>query len=557
MSDLHEKYAFGELPARAAARWGNREALEYGDDTHSFPESFSFNQISAYVDEAAKGLMSLGIAPEERVALYMGNRPGWIVLMFALAKVGAVIVPVNTWLRDEEIGYILNQSGACALIANTLGLVNQLSTIEEFQPALRDQDPRGLALDSLPHLRHVIAYGASDNPGVLDWFTERDAGKRISDADLQERARAVDPGDPLFIMYTSGTTGFPKGVVHNHNILRNVEERAGRMEITQNDVILMFLPLFHIFGFSEGPVSSLITGAKLVLTETFNPVECLWRIQEDKVTVTYGFDTHFKDLLSSLHSMKSPYDMSSLRTALVVAGMASSTEVARQANEIFCPTVTGYGMTEVYVGAALSFPDATLEQRTETSGYPMPGYEIRVVEPETGEDMPTGEPGEILVRGYGVMEGYYENPEQTAKTIDPQGWLHSGDMGLLREDGYLRFIGRYKDMLKVGGENVDPMEVENFLDTHPGIYKTAVVGYPDARLSEVAVAFFVPEPGAGPESLPKPEEVIEYCKGKIASFKIPRHVMMVEDFPMTSSGKVRKVELRMRALEQLGPPKED
>jgi fatty-acyl-CoA synthase len=219
--------------------------------------------------------------------------------------------------------------------------------------------------------------------------------------------------------------------------------------------------------------------------------------------------------------------------------------------EALCPTISGFGMTECYVGACLGFPGVdTLEQRTEASGYPAPGYEIRVVHPETGQDQPPGVPGEIWVRGYAVMLGYYDKPEETAQAIDAEGWLHSGDLGVLRADGYLRFIGRYKDMLKVGGENVDPMEVESFLQGHPAVRQVAVVGYPDERLGEVPVAFVQPQA----TTPPRPEELIAWCKGRIAGFKAPRHILFAEEFPMTSSGKVQKVKLRELALRQLGAP---
>jgi fatty-acyl-CoA synthase len=339
--------------------------------------------------------------------------------------------------------------------------------------------------------------------------------------------------------------------VHNHNIVRNVDDRANRMAITINDVILMFLPLFHVFGYGEGPVSSLISGARMVLTEAFDADECLHLVEREGATLIFGFDTHFKDLLEA--QARRPRRVSSLRCAFLAAGMHSSTPTARRVNDALCPTISGFGMTECYVGACLGFPGMdTLVQRTETSGYPGPGYEIRVVDAETGLDQPPEVPGEILVRGYGVMEGYYDKPEETARAIGPDGWLHSGDMGVLREDGYLRFMGRYKDMLKVGGENVDPMEVESFLQEHPGVQQVAVVGYPDERLGEVGVAFVQPRP----ETRLQPEELIGWCKGRIAGFKVPRHVLFVEEFPMTSSGKIQKVKLREQALAQLArqPP---
>ena len=555
MPDWYHKRALGDLPRDAARRWGQREALCFQG------RRWSYGELAEDVDRAAKALLAAGIAPGEQVGLWLPNRPEWVYLMFALAKVGAVQIPINTRLRSREVGYVLRQSACRTLITTRRsGPADLLATVATLAPGLWEQLSAAWAspaTSDLPHLRRVIAVG--DTPpddvatggsagfGVQRWDDLLARGEAVTDDALAARATAVDPDAPQLIMYTSGTTGFPKGVVHNHTIVRNVEDRANRMAITQDDVILMFMPLFHIFGYGEGPVSSLLSGARLVLTETFDPEQCLDLIQQERVTLTYGFDTHFTDLIEAQE--RRPREVDSLRTAFVAAGMHSSTPLARRANELFCPTVTGYGMTEVYVGACLSFPTSSASQRCESSGYPAPGYEIRVVEPDTETDQPVGVPGEIWVRGYGVMEGYYEKPEETAKTIDAQGWLHTGDMGVFRDDGYLRFIGRYKDMLKVGGENVDPMEVESLLVEHAGIHQVAVVGYPDARLSEVGVAFVQPVPGARLT----PEAVIGHCKGRLAGFKVPRHVLFVEEFPMTSSGKIQKVKLRELALQQIEP----
>jgi fatty-acyl-CoA synthase len=372
-------------------------------------------------------------------------------------------------------------------------------------------------------------------------------GGPVGTAALSARANAVSADALAFLMYTSGTTGFPKGAAHDHIIVHNVAERASRMGITHADTIMMYLPLFHLFGFSEGMLMSLVTGARQILTETFDPDESLRLIASERATIVHGFDTHLKELMEAYE--RSPQDVSSVRTGLCAAGMASSIPIARKARKLFGPFCSGYGMSECLVGAGLSFLDSTEEQCVEASGFPGPGYELRIVDPDTGRDQPTGTPGEILVKSAMLMLGYYEKPEETAKAIDRDGWLHTGDMGLLRDDGHLRFMGRYKDMLKIGGENVDPMEVEAFLMSHPAINLAAVVAFPDARLSEVGVAFVRPEPG---QTLGE-ADVIEHCHRKIASFKIPRHVIFVDDFPMTSSGKIQKVKLREEALRRITP----
>jgi fatty-acyl-CoA synthase len=348
-------------------------------------------------------------------------------------------------------------------------------------------------------------------------------------------------------MYTSGTTGFPKGVMHTHALIRNVVDRGFRMGITEQDAIMMYLPLFHLFAFSEGMLMSMLTGARQVLTESFDPDESLDLIARERATILHGFDTHYKELAEA-HDRR-PRDVSSVRTGIFAAGMSSSVPIGRRARALFGPLVSGFGMSEIGVGVSIGALDSTEEQCCEASGYPAPGYEIRVVDPATGRDAPTGTPGEILVRGYTLMRGYYEKPEATAAAIDADGWLHTGDMGLLRADGHLRFMGRYKDMLKIGGENVDPMEVEAFLMGHPAIDLAAVVSYPDARLAEVAVAFVRRQP----EAALTEDDVLAHCRGRIASFKIPRHVFFVDAFPMTGSGKIQKVRLRDEALRRRPP----
>lgn len=546
MADWYVKRRFGELPREAARRWGDAEALAFEG------RRWSFRQIADDVDRAAKALLALGVQPGERVSLWLPNRPEWVHLMFALARVGAVQIPVNTRLRSHELGYVLGQSGTGTLITSERsGPADLIGVVQQVLPGLADQSPEALDYADYPHLRRVVTVGEGNAKGVVRWDDLLARGDAVADAELATRAEAVHPDDPLFIMYTSGTTGFPKGVVHTHNIVRNVEDRTNRMAVTRSDTILMYLPLFHIFGYGEGPVSSLLSGARMVLTATFDADECLDLIESEGATLIFGFDTHAKDLLEA--QARRPRDLGSLRCAFMAAGMQSSTPVVRRFNAEICPVISGFGMTECYVGAALGFPGKdTEEQRTETSGYPAPGYEFRVVDPDTGADRAAGEPGEIWVRGYGIMEGYYEKPEETAKALDAQGWLHSGDMGVLRDDGYLRFLGRYKDMLKVGGENVDPMEVEGFLLEHPAVQQAAVVAFPDERLGEVPVAFIQPR-DANP---PPPESLIDHCKGRIAGFKVPRHVLYVEELPMTSSGKIQKVKLREQALERLArkPP---
>ena len=466
----------------------------------------------------------------------MVNRPEWIEAMFAIAKIGAVLVPVNTRFRVDDMAYVLGQSDAAAvIIAERSGPVDYLGMMREIAPAL---GPGG----RFPALRHVVVLSERPHAQTTGWREMLEAGRGVSDAALRRRAASVDPGDTSFMLYTSGTTGFPKGAVHAHHIVRNVWDLGERMAVGVDDVILMYLPLFHIFGFIHGALMSMVRGARLVVTETFDAGECVQLIEAERATLIHGFDTHFQDLLDA--QGRAPRDVSSVRTGICGTGMSSSIPVARRARRTFGNLMTAYGMSEVGI-ATLSALDSNEEQCVEANGYPVPGYALRIVDPETGLDQPAGEAGEILVRGYMTMQGYYGKPVETARALDGDGWFHTGDMGLVRADGHLRFFGRYKDMLKIGGENVDPMEVEAFLMAHPAIKAAAVVGRPAERLSEVAVAFVQLEAGCRLTE----REVIEHCRGRLASFKIPRNVVFVGAFPMTSTGKIQKVKLRERALE--------
>jgi fatty-acyl-CoA synthase len=447
--------------------------------------------------------------------------------------------------------YALTQSNSAFLIAtDRSGPADYLSILKELFPGM-GQAGRASVLDfpklGFPDLRRIVLVGAPAVGGIDTWERALESGRAVSPEDLGARSAEVSPDDLALIIYTSGTTGFPKGVMHAHAMVRCLTDHASRMGVTQNDVILMYLPLFHVFGFTEGPLVSMLTGARQVLTVSFVPDEALDLVEHERCTMVHGFDTHFKDLLDTQRLSKR--DLSSLRTGLLAAGMHNSTSIAYAANRELLPTLSDFGMSECSVGACLSMLDSTEEQRCESSGYPAPGYEIAVVDPDTGKPQRVGVPGEIVVRSYMVMRGYYEKPGETRNAIDADGWLHSGDLGLIRPDGCLRFVGRYKDMLKVGGENVDPMEAEALLLGHPAIQQVAVVGYPDARLSEVGVAFVLPRSGYTLTEA----DVLAFCKGKLASFKLPRRAVLVEELPMTSSGKIQKAKLREWAKENLKP----
>jgi fatty-acyl-CoA synthase len=543
MRDWYEKCRIGDLPARAARLWPAREALVFEG------RRWSYRDFDREVDQAAKMLMALGVEPGEKVSLWLPNRPEWEFLLFAVAKIGAVLVPLNTRYRTADLAFALAQSNSGTLLAvDRSGPVDYLAMLSEALRGLDKGDRRSLDIAGFPDLKRVLLLGERGIAGAWSWEEAAAQAAAVTDAALAARARAVDPDGLAMIIYTSGTTGNPKGVMHSHICLRNCAERANRLGLTFADRILAYLPLFHLYGFGECALMGPLVGAAQILTATFDPAEVLRLVEGERATVLHGFDTHYRDLMLALDA--DARDLSSLRFGTFAAGMLSSAPIAQAAQVRLCPTVSGWGMSECLAFATQSFLNATTEQRCEASGFPAPGCEVRVIDSTTGQDQPVGTQGELLVRGYMVMQGYYANPDATAKTIDADGWLHTGDTVVLRPDGHIRFLGRYKDMLKVGGENVSPAEVEAWIMRLPEVAEVAVVGYPDPRLAEVAIACVRARPGARLS----PEMVIAHCRGKIASFKAPRHVLLVEAMPMTASGKVQKHKLRELALERLGAP---
>jgi fatty-acyl-CoA synthase len=543
-----ETTTLADLPRLAAERWGGREALSFGEERQSFAE------LSARTDQVARGLIAAGVGVGERVGVWLNNCSEWIHLLFAIARIGAIQVPINTRFRTADAAYVIAQAECSTLITHdTSGPIDYWAMVREMVPDDERRRDGAVRAKKFPDLKRIIIKtadaGAGAPFGTQAWAEVAQNGDDGLNGELQRRAAAVRRADPAFIMYTSGTTGFPKGVVRGHGFLRNQTDRVRILGTTARDVVYNYLPLFHIFGYLDGPMLSMATGNRQILTETFDPEACLDAIEAEGVTQISGFETHVKALIEAQE--RRPRDLSSLRTGTFGVGTASAVPVYRKALEVLAPLwpIAAYGMTEIGGNACLSFLDSTAEQACETSGHPCDGFEFRVIDPETGEDQPLEVPGEIIIKSYNLMLGYYDKPEETAQCYDADGWFHSGDMGYLRADGFLRFLGRYKDMLKIGGENVDPLEVEAYLQGHPDVAEVSVIGHPDERLTEVAVAFVVAKAGCHPGE----DEILGFCRGKIASFKIPRHVLFLPELPMTSTGKVRKTELRDRARADLAP----
>jgi fatty-acyl-CoA synthase len=497
MTTGNEALSIGGLTDVAADRFDRRPALIFGE------RRWSFAGLAAECARAARAVIAADILPGDRVAIWMANRPEWIFGALGALQAGAVLVPVNNRLTREEAAFCLTHSGSKLLFG------------EGGQGPVAG--PRCVSMDG--------------------WEAFLQCGDQSDDAERRARLAAIKSDDPALIMYTSGTTGRPKGVVQTHRVTRNPRDCAERLAIDEEDVLLNFLPLFHCFSFNHMLMMSLTTGAAQVLIDQFSADAALNAAECHGATVLAGFDTHFRDL----NRAAGERDMRNvkLRLGFLPAGLDSSAAVAHEAQQRLCPTSSCYGMTETWPGLTVTPLEATTEQRCEASGTPMSGYEFQIVDPDSGTVLPAGQVGEIRHRGYSTMIGYFNDADATAAAIDSDGWLSTGDMGVMRPDGHLRFMGRYKDMLKVGGENVSPAEVEAAIAEHPAVSEVAVVGIPHHRMVEVPVAFVV-----SPDRDLAAGHITEFCASRLAPYKVPRTVILIDTLPTTSSGKVQKNALR-------------
>ena len=543
----------GDLPALAAQRWGTRHAFTFED------KSWNYQDVDREVAQLSRALQALGVKKGDCVALWLTNSAMLECLLFAVIKIGAVAVPLNTRYRTQDLAFTLKNSGSVLLIsAGKSGPVNFDAILLEALGHISTDAQGLLNSDAVPSLKRVVMMGDSELPGALCW--ERFIKLGVSpnntsstsnqqsheDSGAQQFAAVTcQPTDTALIVYTSGTTGNPKGVLLSHNGMRLCFDRAEAMQLQGSDIQLTYLPLFHVYAISYSMIMSFMCGGAQIIMSGFQVDHALELIAKHRVTVVHGFDAHFNDFMLAL--AKKPSDISSLRFGTLTVGADSTIELAQAAQSKVCPTLSGYGVTELWGGVTLTPQDATLEQRCAASGYPLPGVELRVINPDTQRLAAIGEVGEIQVRSYSRMIGYHNQPEATEQVFDSDGWYKSGDAGVLRADGHVRFVVRLKDMLKVGGENVSPAEIEGLIATLSGVEYVAIVGKQDARLSEVPVAFIV-SAASGPKQA---QQVIAHCKGKIASFKIPVECYFVDALPMTPTGKIQKEVLRTRLRAML------
>ena len=493
---------------------------------------WTWSELDRDVDALARGLLAGGVERGDRVGIWAPNCAEWTLTQLATAKIGAILVNVNPAYRTHEFGYAVNQSGMSLLVAAS---------------SFKSSDYRSMVAETreqCPTLQRVVFLDTDDWAALLAEGESVDAGA------VRERLAALDPHDPINIQYTSGTTGHPKGATLSHrNILNNGFFTTELINFTEEDRLCIPVPFYHCFGMVMGNLGCVTHGATMVIPAPgFDPETTLRTIAEERCTGVYGVPTMFIAMLN--HPTFGDHDLSTLRTG-VMAGSICPVEVMKRCVEDMHMAEVSicYGMTETSPVSTQTRTDDDLDRRTATIGRVHPHVEVKVVDPVTGETVERGTTGELCTRGYSVMLGYWEEPERTEEAIDDQGWMHTGDLAQMREDGYCTIVGRIKDMVIRGGENVYPREIEEFLHQHPDVEDVQVVGVPDERYGEELCAWLRMRPGATPLDA---EAVRAYATGRLAHYKIPRYVMVVDDFPMTVTGKVRKVEMRERSAARLG-----
>ncbi|WP_027366203.1 AMP-binding protein [Desulfotruncus alcoholivorax] len=534
----------GDLLDRSAGRYPQNEAVVYPEKNIRY----TYRQFQHECNKVAKGLMALGIKRGEHIAILAPNIQEWVITQFASAKMGAVLVTVNTNYKLFELEYLLRHSDATTLIFSSgVKDSNYLDMVYELCPELKNSMPGRLNSKKLPMLRNLVYIGDDPRPGLFSWDEMVTLGEGISDQELTARQASLDPGDVVNMQYTSGTTGFPKGVMLTHNNLVGNAVSIGQcMNFSPDDRLCIPVPLFHCFGCVLGTLTCVTSTATMVMMESFNPLKVLEAVEQERCTALHGVPTMFITELEVLE--RQPFDTSSLRTG-IMAGAPCPIEVMKAVVEKMNmrEIVITYGQTEAAPGITMTRVDDPLEVRVSTVGKALEGIEVKVVDPVDGSELPPGSQGEVCARGYNVMKGYYKMPEATAAAIDRDGWLHTGDLGIMDESGYLRITGRIKDMIIRGGENIYPREVEEFLYTHPMVKDVQVVGVPSKKYGEEVMAFIQLKEGAEVTE----EEIKKYCAGKIARYKIPSYIKFVSAYPTTANGKVQKFKLREMAIKNL------
>jgi fatty-acyl-CoA synthase len=547
---LFTEDTLGDFLEKQVEKYPERDFMIYPDRNLRF----TYKDFDERVNMLAKGLLTLGIGKGDHVGIWAKNVPDWLTFMFATAKIGAVLVTVNTAYKSHELEYVLKQSDMKTLaIIDGYQDVDYIDIIYELVPELKTQERGSLKSKEFPFLKHIIYVGQEKHRGMYNTNELMLLGKHTDDEDLLTIKKTFNNRDVVNMQYTSGTTGFPKGVMLTHrNILNNGYYIGERQKFTEEDRLCITVPLFHCFGIVLAVMAIITHGATMVMIELFDPLMVLGAVQKEKCTALYGVPTMF--IAEFSHPMFDIFDLASLRTGIMAGSPCPIEAMKKVVKDMHMTEITSvYGLTEGSPGFTQTSVDDPLEKRVETVGKPLPNCEVKIVDPETGKTLGTNQTGEICCKGYNVMKGYYKMPEKTKEVIDEDGWLHSGDLATCDEEGYYSIVGRIKDMIIRGGENIYPREIEEFIHPIDGILDVQVVGIPDEKYGEIIGAFIIKEEGSQLTS----EDIRDYALNKIARYKVPKHIFFVQEFPLTASGKIMKFKLRDQAIEILNKESEE
>lgn len=536
----------GNLLDIQAERYSDYEAVVYPFEGIRW----TYSEFKDRVDRIALGMVQMGIKKGDHVSIWATNVPEWVLTQFATARIGAVLVTVNTNYKTFELEYLLKQSDTSTLIM-TDGFKdsNYIEIINELCPELKETQPGKLESARFPCLKNIIYIGEDRYDGMFNFDDLYQMGENGDPIILDRIQEDLSPQDVINMQYTSGTTGFPKGVMLTHyNITNNGNAIADCMHLTHEDRLCIPVPLFHCFGCVLGVMASVTKGATMVFLDHYNPIKVMEAVEREKCTALHGVPTMFIGILENERFEN--YDFSTLRTG-IMAGSPCPIKVMRQVIDKMNMTdiTIAYGQTEFSPVITQTRVDDPIELRVSTVGKPLPGVEVKIVDPETGDEVAPGVQGELVARGYGVMKGYYNMEEATRTTIDEDGWLYTGDLATMDEDGYCKITGRLRDMIIRGGENIYPREIEEFLYTHPAVKDVQVIGVPDEKYGEEVLAYIILRDGL--EHIPTEEEMIEFVKNGLSRFKTPRYIRFIDCYPMTASGKIQKYKLRSMAIEDL------
>ena len=537
-------HTVGALLDDMARRFPDNEALVYPERNLRY----TYQQFNDTCRKIAKGLMRLGIRKGDNIAIWAYNVPEWVLLQFASAKIGAVLVTVNTSYKSAELEYILNQSDSTSLfMVGFFKDTDYVETLAGVVPELAAAAPGRLVSRKLPFLKNVIFIGPETPAGMFNFDSIIKLGADVTDAELAAVEAGLDCHETINMQYTSGTTGFPKGVMLTHyNIVNNGFNIGECMKFTEKDRLCIPVPFFHCFGCVLGVMACVTHGTTMVPIEIFDPLKVLQTIEKEKCTAVHGVPTMFIAELE--HPEFKNFDLSTLRSG-IMAGSNCPIEVMKKViSDMNASEITiAYGQTESSPVITQTRTDDAIELRVATVGRSLPDVEVKIVDIETNETLPPGKQGELCTRGYHVMKGYYKMPDETARAIDPDGWLHTGDLAIMDDHGYCKITGRIKNMIIRGGENIYPREIEEFLYTHPKVSDIQVYGVPDRKYGEQVMAAIILKKGVAMSE----DEVREFCKDRIANYKIPKYVKFVEGYPMTASGKIQKFKMREMAIKEL------